>query len=105
MVSLSCRVGGRHHAGRSRRCWDTIPGIKYSETGAIEQHPVAAGRTEFDGVLEDPAAFPPYTADLIWAEPLLYTPDRAYKRITGEEWGRDTRCSYESYSNTQGWAD
>ncbi|MGW2063827.1 hypothetical protein ACWCO9_24920 [Streptomyces sp. NPDC001937] len=38
-------------------------------------------------------------------EPLLYTPDRAYRRITGEERDRDTRYSYESCSNTQGWAD
>ncbi|MFJ8982999.1 DUF4240 domain-containing protein [Streptomyces sp. NPDC102282] len=66
---------------------------------------VAAGRTAFDGVLQDPAAFTPYVIDLIWAEPLLYTPDRAYERITGEEWDRDTRYSYESCSNTEGWAD
>ncbi|AKL70902.1 MULTISPECIES: hypothetical protein [Streptomyces] len=39
------------------------------------------------------------------AELLLYTPDRAYKRITGEEWDRDTRYSYESCSNVEGWAD
>ncbi|MGW0393878.1 DUF4240 domain-containing protein [Streptomyces sp. NPDC003042] len=66
---------------------------------------VAAGRTEFDRVLQDPSAFTPYAIDLIWAEPLLYTPDRAYKRITGEEWDRDTRYSYESCSNTEGWVD
>lgn len=66
---------------------------------------VAAGRTEFHSVLQDPSAFTPYAIDLIWAEPLLYTPDRAYKRITGEEWDRDTRYSYESCSNTEGWAD
>lgn len=66
---------------------------------------VAAGRTEFDSVLKDPAAFTPYATDLIWAEGLLYTPDRAYKRITGEERDRDTRYSYESCSNTEGWAD
>ncbi|MPY30764.1 DUF4240 domain-containing protein [Streptomyces adustus] len=65
---------------------------------------VAAGRTVFDSVLQDPAAFAPYATDLIWAESLLYTPDRAYKRITGEEWDRDTRYSYESYSNAEGWA-
>ncbi|MFB7781751.1 hypothetical protein ACFC1D_03405 [Streptomyces vinaceus] len=52
---------------------------------------VAAGRTEFDSVLQDPTAFTPYATDLIWAERLLHTPDRAYKRITGEEWDRDTR--------------
>ncbi|MER5892938.1 DUF4240 domain-containing protein [Streptomyces sp. NPDC001876] len=66
---------------------------------------VAAGRTAFDSVLQDPAAFTPYVIDLIWAEPLLYAPDRAYERITGEEWDRDTRYSYESCSNTEGWAD
>ncbi|MFE5796245.1 DUF4240 domain-containing protein [Streptomyces sp. NPDC056503] len=66
---------------------------------------VVAGRTAFDSVLQDPAAFTPYAIDLIWAEPLLYTPDRAYERITGEEWDRDTRYSYESCSNTEGWAD
>ncbi|MFF1838856.1 DUF4240 domain-containing protein [Streptomyces sp. NPDC058231] len=65
---------------------------------------VAAGRTVFDSVLRDPAAFAPYATDLIWAECLLYTPDHAYKRITGEEWDRDTRYSYESCSNTEGWA-
>ncbi|MGW6978347.1 DUF4240 domain-containing protein [Streptomyces sp. NPDC054932] len=66
---------------------------------------VAAGRTVFDSVLQDPAAFTPYATDLIWAERLLYTPDRAYKRITGEEWDRDTRYSYESCSNAEGWTD
>lgn len=66
---------------------------------------VAAGRTEFGSVLQDPSAFTPYATDLIWAEPLLYAPDRAYKRITGEEWNRDTSYSYESCSNTEGWAD
>jgi hypothetical protein len=65
---------------------------------------VAAGRTVFDSVIQDPAAFTPYATNHIWAENLLYTPDRAYERITGEEWDRDTRYSYESYSNTEGWA-
>lgn len=65
---------------------------------------VAAGRTVYDSVRLDPAAFAPYAADLTWAESLLYTPDRAYKRITGEEWDRSTRHSYESYANTEGWA-
>ncbi|MFD9161812.1 hypothetical protein ACFVZ8_07320 [Streptomyces sp. NPDC059558] len=66
---------------------------------------VAAGRTVFDSVLQDPAAFAPYATDLIRAECLLYAPDRAYERITGEEWDRDTRYFYESCSNTEGWAD
>ncbi len=65
---------------------------------------VAAGRTVFDSVLQDAATFAPYATNHIWAESLLYTPDRAYERITGEEWDRDTRYSYESYSNTEGWA-
>ncbi|MCX4775482.1 DUF4240 domain-containing protein [Streptomyces sp. NBC_01264] len=46
---------------------------------------VAAGRTEFDSALQGPLVLTPYATDLIWAEHLLYTPDRAYKRITGEE--------------------
>lgn len=66
---------------------------------------VAAGRTEFDSVLQHPSAFTSYAIAPIWAEPLLYTPDQAYKRITEEEWDRDTRYSYESFSNTEGWAD
>lgn len=65
---------------------------------------VAAGRTVFDSVLQDAAAFVLYAINHIWAESLLYTSDRAYERITGEEWDRDTRSSYESYSNTEGWA-
>ncbi|MFK0047465.1 DUF4240 domain-containing protein [Streptomyces sp. NPDC090741] len=65
---------------------------------------VAAGRTVFDTVLQDPTAFTPCATDLIWAEHLLCTPDRAYKRITGEDWDRDTRYSYEPCSNTEGWA-
>ncbi|MEV7728818.1 DUF4240 domain-containing protein [Streptomyces sp. NPDC087917] len=66
---------------------------------------VAAGRDVFKSVLQDPAVFKQYATKLIWAESLLYTPDRAYKRITGEEWDRNTRYSYESCSNTEGWAD
>lgn len=66
---------------------------------------VAAGRVVFESVLQDPAVFEPYATKLIWAESLLYSPDRAYKRITGEEWDRNTRYSYESCSNTEGWAD
>lgn len=65
---------------------------------------VAAGREAYERVLEDPAEFGPYAADLVWAESLLYVPDRAYAHLTGEEWDRSTRYSYESYSNTAGWA-
>ncbi|MFD4523917.1 DUF4240 domain-containing protein [Streptomyces sp. NPDC058470] len=65
---------------------------------------VAAGRTTFESVLQDPAAFAPFATDLIWAESLLYAPDHAYERITGEEWDRNTRYSYESHINTAGWA-
>ncbi|MFG2115360.1 DUF4240 domain-containing protein [Streptomyces sp. NPDC048718] len=64
---------------------------------------VAAGRAEYERTLADPSAFAPYAEDLVWAEPLLYVPDRAYKEPAGEEWGRETRYSYESYSNTSAW--
>ncbi|MGW0886286.1 ISL3 family transposase [Streptomyces sp. NPDC002671] len=66
---------------------------------------VAAGRTAFESVMRDPADFVPYATGHIWAESLLYTPDHAYERITGEKWDRNTRYSHESYSNTAGWAD
>ncbi|KOU05341.1 hypothetical protein ADK86_07305 [Streptomyces sp. NRRL F-5755] len=65
---------------------------------------VAAGRGVFEDVLQDPGAFASLATDLIWAESLLYIPDHAYERVTGEEWHRNTRYSYESYSNTGGWA-
>ncbi|MFK8845304.1 DUF4240 domain-containing protein [Streptomyces sp. Ac-502] len=65
---------------------------------------VAAGREVFDAVLRDPGAFTPFAAGFIWAESLLCAPDQAYERITGEEWDRDTRYSYDSYANTAGWA-
>ncbi|OKJ27781.1 hypothetical protein AMK24_30965 [Streptomyces sp. CB02366] len=64
---------------------------------------VAAGREEFERVLQDPKRFIPYARDLVWAEALLYVPDNAYKQLTGDEWDRSTRYSYESYSNTAGW--
>ncbi|APE26085.1 DUF4240 domain-containing protein [Streptomyces venezuelae] len=64
---------------------------------------VAAGREEFERVLRSPERFMPYANDLVWAEALLYVPDNAYKHLTGEEWDRSTRYSYESYSNTAGW--
>ncbi|WP_427168435.1 DUF4240 domain-containing protein [Streptomyces sp. C1-1] len=66
---------------------------------------VAAGRETYEAVLRDPQLFAPYAEDLIWAESLLYVPDQAFRRITGKEWDRSTRYSYESYSNTAGWAD
>ncbi|MGW6912040.1 DUF4240 domain-containing protein [Streptomyces sp. NPDC054940] len=66
---------------------------------------VAAGREAYEAVLTDPQLFTPYARDLIWAESLLYAPYKAYRRITGDEWDRSTRHSYESYSNTAGWTD
>ncbi|MFE4593593.1 DUF4240 domain-containing protein [Streptomyces laurentii] len=64
---------------------------------------VAAGRAQYEHVLANPAAFAPYVDDLVWAEGLLYVPDRAYRELTGEEWSRETRYSYESGSNTRAW--
>jgi hypothetical protein len=66
---------------------------------------VATGREEYENILRDPARFAAYADDLVWAEPLLYVPDRAYRQITGDEWDRSTRFSYESFSNTAGWTD
>lgn len=64
---------------------------------------VAGGREVYDRVLRDPALFAPYNDELIWAEPLLYAPNDAYQNLTGEEWSRETRYSYESFSNQEGW--
>ncbi|MFM9700806.1 DUF4240 domain-containing protein [Streptomyces europaeiscabiei] len=66
---------------------------------------VVEGRDVYEAVLRDPSGFIPYATGLVWAEPLLYVPDLAYRQITGEEWGRETRYSYESYSNAEGWAE
>lgn len=66
---------------------------------------VAAGREEYQSILRNPQRFTPYANDLIWAEALLYAPDNAYKHLTGDDWDRSTRYSYESYSNTAGWTD
>jgi hypothetical protein len=66
---------------------------------------VAAGSEEYESVLRDPQRFMPYANDLIWAEALLYVPDNAYEHLTGDEWDRSTRYSYESYSNAAGWTD
>ncbi|MFF7674678.1 DUF4240 domain-containing protein [Actinacidiphila glaucinigra] len=63
---------------------------------------VAAGRETYDRVLQDPAECEPFATAGVWAEGLLNVPDRAYEHVTGEEWGRRTRYSYESYSNTAG---
>lgn len=65
---------------------------------------VAAGRAEYERALADPARFRRYAAEYVWAEALLYVPDQAYERLTGETWDRATAHSYESHSHTEGWA-
>lgn len=64
---------------------------------------VAAGEHTYRAVRADPTRFAPFADGLVWAEPLLYVPDRAWRRGTGEEWQRDTRHCYESYANRAGW--
>ncbi|MFE7512995.1 DUF4240 domain-containing protein [Streptomyces sp. NPDC057540] len=64
---------------------------------------VAAGHEAYESVLRDPELFTPYANDLVWAEALLYVPDKAYKHLTGDSWDRGTQYSYESYSNADGW--
>ncbi|WP_052848225.1 hypothetical protein [Streptomyces avicenniae] len=64
---------------------------------------VAAGREEYENVLRDAERFAPFAEDLIWAEALLYVPDNAYRHLTGDEWDRGTRHSYESRSHQAGW--
>ncbi|MFX4291196.1 DUF4240 domain-containing protein [Streptomyces bohaiensis] len=64
---------------------------------------VAAGEHTFRAVRADPARFAPFATGAVWAESLLYVPDRAWRRLTGEGWERRTRYSYESCSNRAGW--
>lgn len=66
---------------------------------------VATGREEYESVLRDPQRFMPYANGLVWAEALLYVPDKTYEHLTGDAWDRSTRYSYESYSNRAGWTD
>ncbi len=64
---------------------------------------VAAGRSVWESVFFDVDKFAPYTASEYDGESLLYVPDQAYELATGQEWQRQTRYCYESYSNAAGW--
>ncbi|WP_030275834.1 DUF4240 domain-containing protein [Streptomyces sp. NRRL B-24484] len=79
-----------------------LPGDAFLYTRAAV---VAAGRAEYEAVLRDPRRFAPYSDGHLWAEPLLYVPDRVYRALTGREWDRSTRYSYESSSHRAGWED
>ncbi|PJN24959.1 hypothetical protein [Kitasatospora sp. CB02891] len=46
--------------------------------------------------------FAPYAAEYVRPEPLLYVPDQAHRRLTGEEWNRGTAHSCEACSKTEG---
>lgn len=81
-------------------CGDELSGDAFLYARAAV---VAAGRQTYEDVLREPARFRPYAEELIWAESLLYVPDEAYRELTGKEWDRATRHSYESFSNTDGW--
>lgn len=83
-----------------REYGDGLSGDQFLYTRAAV---VAAGREEYESVLLDPQRFKPYADGLVWAEALLYVPDDAYRQLTGDDWDRGTRYSYESYSNMAGW--
>ncbi|MFE1311826.1 DUF4240 domain-containing protein [Streptomyces sp. NPDC058755] len=85
-----------------REYGDGLSGDQFLYTRAAV---VAAGREEYGAVLQDPARFVSYATGLVWAESLLYVPDRAYRHLTGKEWDRRTRYDYESLSNIEGWRD
>lgn len=63
---------------------------------------VAAER--YDRSIRDPAECEPFATGTVWADSLVYVPERAYAHVTGEELRRRTRYPYEAYSNTAGWA-
>ncbi|MGV9273826.1 DUF4240 domain-containing protein [Streptomyces griseosporeus] len=56
---------------------------------------VAAGREEYERILADPARFADSKDDT--AQCLLLVPDRAYQQLTGRDWRRGHRYSYEQY--------
>ena len=87
LYRLDRREYGAEHSGDS---------FLYARAAAV-----AAGRTVYESVLADPTQFAQFASN--WAEYLLYVPDKAYEHLTGEEWDRSTRYSYESYSNPDGW--
>ncbi|MFD4582895.1 DUF4240 domain-containing protein [Streptomyces sp. NPDC087659] len=64
---------------------------------------VAAGQSVWESVFFDVAKFAPFTASEYDGESLLYVPDQAYELATGQEWQRQTRYCFESYSNRDGW--
>ncbi|MGW7440322.1 DUF4240 domain-containing protein [Streptomyces sp. NPDC054849] len=64
---------------------------------------VATGRQTYEGVFGHPERFAPFTARQ--CESLLYVHEEAFEQATGAEWDRDTRYSYESCSNKDGWPD
>lgn len=60
---------------------------------------VANGKKFYDLVLKDPRQMP---KDVDF-EPLLYIAEEAYEQKMNEELNYATGCSYETYSNTDGW--
>ncbi len=61
---------------------------------------VANGRAVFERALAQPRDMP---KDIEF-EPLLYVAGGAYEKRTGKEWDHQTGCSYETFSNREGWA-
>ncbi|WP_377268668.1 DUF4240 domain-containing protein [Peterkaempfera sp. SMS 1(5)a] len=73
-------------------------GFLYSR-GAV----VAAGRQTYESVFGHPERFARFTAHQ--CESLLYVHEEAFEQVTGTEWDRLTRYSYESCSNTDDWPE
>ena len=59
-------------------------------------HVVALGREHYLSVLKKPESFPTG----MWFEHLLYVADRAFERVTGQDFPRDSAVDFESFSNT-----
>lgn len=60
---------------------------------------VANGKDLFDEVLKNPELMP---ADVEF-ESLIYLGPNAYEEKTGKQYSHETRLSYETCSNTDGW--
>lgn len=64
---------------------------------------VAAGRRAYESVFGHPERFAPFTARQ--CELLLYMHEETFEQVTGAQWDRLTRYSYESCSNEDGWPE
>jgi hypothetical protein len=98
LYRLDTRAHARHIGGDAYVDDDShfsADGFLYARCCAV-----ANGQAFYEAALADPARMP---KDLEF-EALLSAADAAWERRTGGEFDGDTGCSFESFSNLEGWA-